>query len=189
MEPDMKQIQQQVRSALADLFEKDTTRPGDLFVVGCSTSEVAGHCIGTQSSEEIAVAIMEVLLPEIQKRGLFLAVQGCEHLNRSLVVERAAMEKYDLTQVWVKPWLHAGGAFAVQAYARLKDAVMVEDIKARATAGIDIGGTFIGMHLRPVVVPVHSENRRVGQAVITMARTRPKYVGGPRAQYDQGNGH
>ena len=189
MELDLKEIQQQVRNALADLFLKDTTRPGDLFVVGCSTSEVAGHCIGTQSSEELAVAIMAVVLPEIQSSGLFLAIQGCEHLIRSLVVERAAMEKYDVTQVGVTPSLRAGGAFAVQAYARLKDAVMVEDIKARATAGIDIGGTFIGMHLRPVVVPVHSENRRVGQAVITMARTRPKYVGGPRAQYDQGNGH
>lgn len=189
MELDLKEIAGQVQDSLNDLFAKDMTRPGDLFVVGCSTSEVAGFCIGTQSSAEIAAAILDVVLPEIQSRGLHLAVQCCEHLNRALVVERAAMERYDLTQVWVKPWLHAGGAFAVEAFARLKDPVMVEDIKGRATSGIDIGGTFIGMHLRPVAVPVHTTHRRVGSAVITMARCRPKYIGGPRAQYDQGDGH
>lgn len=186
---ELRTITQQVRDALSDLLPAADLRPGALFVVGCSTSEVGGHCIGTQSSEEIAAAIMDAVLPEIKARGLFLAVQCCEHLNRALVVERAAMEKYDLTHVWVRPWLHAGGAFALQALARFDDPVMVEDLKARASAGIDIGGTFIGMHMRPVVVPIHSAHRRVGEAVLTMARTRPKYIGGPRAHYDEGNGH
>jgi uncharacterized protein (TIGR01440 family) len=132
---------------------------------------------------------MEALLPEIRKRGLFLAVQCCEHLNRALVIEREAMEKFHLHEVWVKPWLHAGGAFAVRAVEVMKDPVIVEDLKSMASAGIDIGGTFIGMHLRPVLVPVHSEHRQVGSAVLTMARTRPKYVGGPRAQYEPLRAH
>lgn len=180
-----KQITAQVKEVLADLFAAAALSPGALFVVGCSTSEVGGHMIGSASSEEIAAAIMDAVLPEIQSRGLFLAVQGCEHINRALVVERATMERYDLTHVWVRPWLHAGGAFAVEALKRFSDPVVVEDLKAKASAGMDIGGTFIGMHLHPVVVPVHTEHRRVGEAVVTIARTRPKYIGGPRAQYEQ----
>lgn len=179
-------IQQQFRAALNDLFNAadSTLKPGDLFVIGCSTSEVGGKLIGTGSSTEIAKALMDVLLPELQKRQLFLAVQCCEHLNRSLVVEDQAMQQHDLTEVWVTPWLHAGGAMAMEALARFEKPVLVEDLKARASAGIDIGGTFIGMHLHPVVVPIHSQNRRIGEASITMARTRPKFVGGPRAHYD-----
>ncbi len=178
-------ITNQVRDALTDLFAVAELHEGDLFVVGCSTSEAGGHMIGSHSSAEIASAIMDAVLPEIKTRGLYLAVQCCEHLNRALVVEREAMKKYDLTHVWVRPWLHAGGAFAVEALTRFSDPVMVEDIKGRASAGMDIGGTLIGMHLHPVVVPVHTRHRRVGEAVLTMARTRPKYIGGPRAQYDE----
>lgn len=178
-------ITNQVRDALNDLFAVAELHEGDLFVVGCSTSEVGGHMIGSHSSAEIASAIMDAVLPAIKARGLYLAVQCCEHLNRALVVEREAMVKYDLTHVWVRPWLHAGGAFAVEALARFSDPVMVEDIKGRASAGMDIGSTFIGMHLHPVVVPVHTQHRRVGEAVLTMARTRPKYIGGPRAQYEE----
>ena len=178
-------ITNQVRDALSDLFAAAELSEGELFVIGCSTSEVGGHMIGSQSSAEIASAIMDVVLPEIKARRLYLAVQCCEHLNRALVVEREAMVKYDLTHVWVRPWLHAGGAFAVEALNRFSDPVMVEDIKGRASAGMDIGGTLIGMHLHPVVVPVHTQHRRVGEAVLIMARTRPKYIGGPRAQYDE----
>jgi len=181
---DLQIITEQVRLALDDLLASAQLRQGQLVVVGCSTSEVGGHLIGTNSSEDIAKAIMGVILPAMKERGLYLAIQCCEHLNRSLVVERTCMERYDLTQVWVRPWLHAGGAMAMQALAQFDDPVMVEDLKSRASAGIDIGGTFIGMHLHPVVVPIHTENREVGKAHITMARTRPKYVGGPRAQYD-----
>jgi len=179
-------IQQQLTAALNDLFTAadSALKPGDLFVMGCSTSEVGGKLIGTGSNTEVAKAIMDILLPELEKRGLFLAVQCCEHLNRSLVVEKRAMERHDLTEVWVTPWLHAGGAMAMEALARLQEPVLVEDLRARASAGIDIGGTFLGMHLHPVVVPIHSQNRRIGEASITMARTRPKFVGGPRAHYD-----
>lgn len=95
------------------------------------------------------------------------------------------MERYDLTQVWVRPQLHAGGAFAMQAIERFNDPVIVEDLRGRACAGIDIGGTFIGMHMHPVVVPIHTNKRKLGEANVTMARTRPKYVGGPRAVYDE----
>jgi len=179
------EIRRQVQAAIDDLFASaDNLRLGDMLVVGCSTSEVGGKLIGTASSEEIAGAIMDVILPEVEKRGLYLAAQCCEHLNRALAVERECMERYGLTEVWVTPWLHAGGAWSMEARKRFADPVMVEDLRGLAKAGVDIGGTFIGMHLRAVVVPVHSEHRRVGQAFITMARTRPKYVGGPRARYD-----
>ena len=185
MEP-YAEINTQVNAALDELFAAaGTLRAGDIFVVGCSTSEVMGKMIGTGSSVEAATAIMDAVLPRVKERGLFLAVQCCEHLNRCLVVERECMEKFDLQQVWVNPQLHAGGAFSMQAVARFDDHVMVEDLRGRASAGMDIGGTFIGMHLHPVVVPVHAKTRKIGEANLTMARTRPKYVGGPRAQYDE----
>ena len=177
-------IHEQAKAALSELFAAaDTLRPGNILVIGCSTSEVMGKMIGTGSSEEAAKAIMDAVLPEVKARGLYLAVQCCEHLNRSLVVERECMDRYGLQQVWVRPQLHAGGAFAMQALARFDDHVMVEDLKGRASAGMDIGGTFIGMHMHPVVVPVHAKTRKIGEANVTMARTRPKYVGGPRAIY------
>ena len=179
-------IHEQAKAALSELFAAaDTLRPGNILVIGCSTSEVMGKMIGTGSSEEAAKAIMDAMLPEVKARGLYLAVQCCEHLNRSLVVERECMDRYGLQQVWVRPQLHAGGAFAMQALARFDDHVMVEDLKGRASAGMDIGGTFIGMHMHPVVVPVHAKTRKIGEANVTMARTRPKYVGGPRAAYDE----
>ena len=179
-------IHEQAKAALSELFAvADTLRPGNILVIGCSTSEVMGKMIGTGSSEEAAKAIMDAVLPEVKARRLYLAVQCCEHLNRSLVVERECMDQYGLQQVWVRPQLHAGGAFAMQALARFDDHVMVEDLKGRASAGMDIGGTFIGMHMHPVVVPVHAKTRKIGEANVTMARTRPKYVGGPRAAYDE----
>ncbi len=179
-------IKEQMKAALSELMEaaKDNIKPGDILVIGCSSSEIMGKCIGTGSSEEAACAVMDVLLPTVREYGLFLAVQCCEHLNRALVVERACMEKYDLNQVWVMPQLHAGGAMAMQAMSRFKEPRMVEDIKMRASLGIDIGGTFVGMHMHPVVVPIHASTRKIGEANITMARTRPKYIGGPRALYD-----
>ena len=143
-----------------------------------------GKRIGSGSSVEAAKAVMDAVLPKIKARGLYLAVQCCEHLNRCLVVERECMEKFDLQQVWVKPQLHAGGAFSMEAVARFDDHVMVEDLRGKASAGMDIGGTLIGMHMHPVVVPIHAVTRHIGEANLVMARTRPKYVGGPRAVYD-----
>ena len=180
-------INAQANAAIDELFyAADTLKKGDMLVViGCSTSEIMGKLIGTGSSVEAAKAVMDAVLPKVKERGLYLAVQCCEHLNRCLVVERECMERYGLQQVWVKPQLHAGGAFSMEAVARFNDHVMVEDLRGRASAGMDIGGTFIGMHMHPVVVPVHAKTRRIGDANVTMARTRPKYVGGPRAAYDE----
>ena len=177
---------EQVQQAARELFSAaDNVKEGDIVVLGCSTSEVNGKKIGTGSSEETAREIMRALLPFIKERGLYLAVQCCEHLNRALVVERACLEKYDLQQVWVRPQLHAGGAMAMRAFDEFDDPVVAEDVRSLARAGIDIGGTLIGMHLRRVAVPLHATVRAVGQANLVMARTRPKYVGGPRAMYDE----
>ncbi len=128
---------------------------------------------------------MDGVLPKLEAAGLFLAVQGCEHINRAICTSRACMERYNLQEVWVRPWLHAGGAFATEAYSRIPDRVMVENVEGKAALGMDIGGTLIGMHLHPVVVvPVHTDLRKIGEATLVLAKTRPKYVGGPRAQYN-----
>lgn len=178
-------IFEQAKQAVFELLSAaDNLKQNDIVVVGCSTSEVGGKRIGTASSEEIAREIMEAIYPEIKSRGLFLAVQCCEHLNRALVVERACLERYDLQQVWVRPQLHAGGAAAMRAYELFDDPVMAEDVKSLARAGMDIGDTLIGMHLRRVAVPLRASVRKIGEANLVMARTRPKYVGGPRAAYD-----
>ena len=178
------EIREQVREAFGILMNAAKPKAGTLLVLGCSTSEIMGARIGSNSSEEAAKAVLDALLPLVKEAGLELAVQGCEHINRSLCVSRKTMERYDLQQVWVKPWLHAGGACVTEAYNRIEDAVMVEDLKGRAQLGIDIGDTLIGMHLHCVAVPVHSPLRHIGAANLVMAFTRPKYVGGPRAQYD-----
>lgn len=158
-------------------------KKGDIVVIGCSTSRVMGYHMGTHSTEDIARCIMEEVLPAVKERGLFLACQCCEHLNRAIVVERECMEKYGFEQVCVKPRLHAGGAWSVRATEVFDDPVVVEDIKGMARAGMDIGGVLIGMHLHAVAVPVHAENSVMGNANITMARVRPKLIGGARAEY------
>ncbi len=172
----------QAKAALFALLEVANLKAGQIVVLGCSTSEVRGSRIGSDSSEDIAAAIMAGILPTIKENGLFLAVQCCEHLNRSLVVERKCAEKYALDEVNVRPSLHAGGAMATTAARVFDDFCMAEKISAHA--GIDIGDTLIGMHLRPVAVPVRFQGGVIGQANVVMARTRPKYIGGPRAQYD-----
>ena len=178
------EIREQVKEAFGILMNAAKPEPGTLLVLGCSTSEIVGSRIGSNSSEEAAKAVLDALLPLVKEAGLLLAVQGCEHINRSLCVSRSTMERFDLQRVWVKPWLHAGGACVTEAYNRIEDAVMVEDLKGRAQLGIDIGDTLIGMHLHCVAVPVHSPLRHIGAANLVMAFSRPKYVGGPRAQYD-----
>ncbi len=176
-------IRDQARQAIAELLDAAKLSPGDLFVVGCSTSEVAGRRIGSDSSLDIAGALWDGIAPVLQDRRIFLAVQCCEHLNRAVVLERAAAEKARLELVNAVPQLHAGGAFAATAYARMEDPVMVEEV--RAAAGIDIGGTLIGMQLRRVAVPVRLSIDRIGEARILCARTRPKFIGGVRAVYDE----
>lgn len=182
----LSQIRKQAQQAVAELCDAAHLRPGALFVVGCSSSEVLGERIGTHTSMDVAGALYEGIASELKERGVFLAAQCCEHLNRALVVERTVLERYDLEQVNAIPQPnHAGGAFASVTWNRMADPVLVESLSARADAGIDIGGTLIGMHIHPVVVPVRISIDRIGEASILCARRRPKYVGGQRAIYDE----
>ena len=158
-------------------FMKANLRARQILVVGCSTSEVIGQQIGQGSSLEVAEVLFPPLLERIHQRGIFLAVQGCEHINRALVVEEACVEHYGLEEVTVLPALHAGGAMTVKAWKTFSTPVMVEKIQAHA--GIDIGDTFIGMHLRPVAIPIRLHVKELGEAHLTLAYTRPRLIGGP----------
>ena len=175
------QIMNEARRAVCELLELAACRENDIFVVGCSSSEVMGQKIGTHSSEETAEAIFDGIYPVLKKHGIFLAAQCCEHLNRSLILERQAAEYYRLTICNVVPQPKAGGSFATAAYAAFEKPVAVEAIQA--AAGMDIGDTLIGMHLRPVAVPVRLSVKRIGEANLVCARTRPKFIGGERAHY------
>ena len=155
---------------------------GEILVVGCSSSEIVGETIGKGSDFNAAKAVFEGISPVLEEKGIFLAAQCCEHLNRALVVERECAEKYGLDIVCVVPKAKAGGSFATTAYENFKSPVVVEAIKAHA--GVDIGSTLIGMHLRAVAVPVRLSMKQLGSANVTFARTRPKYIGGPRACYE-----
>lgn len=170
-----------VQSALQELLNVAELKKRQILVVGCSTSEVQGERIGKASSMEVGAAILDGILPMLEENQLYLAVQGCEHINRALVVEEECADRYGLEIVTVVPYIKAGGGFATTVYHQFKKPVMVESI--RAHAGMDIGDTFIGMHLRPVLVPVRSEIKQIGNAHLTMARSRPKLVGGERARY------
>ncbi len=175
------QVRQQVRQAAAELLEASALTRGQVLVVGCSTSEVAGARIGTAGSENVALAVLEPLWEITQQHGVFLACQCCEHLNRALVVQQEAADHYGWEQVSVIPVPKAGGAFAARAMHHMPGAIVVEEI--RAHAGLDIGSTLIGMHLRRVAVPVRLSLDMVGHARLTAARTRPKLIGGERAVY------
>ena len=175
-------IHEQASAAIDELLHAaDTLKPGDMLVMGCSTSEIMGKCIGTASSEEAAQAVMDAILDKVTARGLFLAVQCCEHLNRAIITERAAVPGAEIVNVVPQP--KAGGSLATQVYAALKEPVALEEIKA--DAGLDIGLTLIGMHLKKVAVPVRLENHTIGAAMVVAARTRPKFIGGARAMYDE----
>ena len=178
----LNKVEKEAATAIGELLDAAALKAGDVLVVGCSTSEVAGHSIGKASIPAVAEALLAGLFPALRARGIFLAAQCCEHLNRALIVERACAEKYGWDEVAVRPAPKAGGSFATAVYAQMDDPVAVESI--RAHAGIDIGGTLIGMHLRAVAVPVRLSLTKIGEANILCARTRPKYVGGPRAIYE-----
>lgn len=157
-------------------------KSGEILVVGCSSSEIVGEAIGKGSDFNAVSAVYEGIAPILAEKGIFLAAQCCEHLNRALVVERECAERYGVETVCAVPKAKAGGSFATAAYENFKDPVVVETIKAHA--GIDIGDTLIGMHLRAVAVPVRLSVKRLGEANVVFARTRPKYIGGPRACYE-----
>lgn len=177
------EIQAQLDAVLAELSAAAHPERGDILVVGCSTSEVAGGQIGTYSSQEIGEALFRTAYRFCEEMGIYLACQCCEHLNRSLIVEKACMREHRLTRVNVIPQLKAGGAFAEAAYRHMREPVAVEALQARA--GVDIGDTLIGMHLAPVAVPVRTRHKTVGQAHVVCAHSRAKYVGGGRASYDE----
>jgi uncharacterized protein (TIGR01440 family) len=177
----LEEVSARLREALEALLSVAAMRPGQILVVGGSTSEVVGRRIGTGGSLEVAGALLRPVFHLAGQAGLVVAVQGCEHINRALAVERATAERYTLDEVTVVPVAHAGGSLASFAYSMFADPVMVEAIQGHA--GIDVGDTFIGMHLRPVVVPVRLAFDRIGEAHLTLARTRPKLVGGERAVY------
>lgn len=178
-------IENQVKNDLAALTlewaESDYLKQGDLFVIGCSTSEVAGEHIGTSGSEKIGELIFEALKDLKERTGIQLVFQCCEHINRALVVERDTMIKFNLEEVSVIPQPNAGGSMGSYAFKHLADPVVVETIQA--DAGIDIGNTMIGMQLKRVVVPLRFKQRTIGKAPVTGARTRPKLIGGERAKY------
>lgn len=178
----MSEIFNQSAAAAAELVEKAKLKKGDIAVIGCSTSEVIGKRIGTSGTLEVAKEIFEGLNSVFSDKGIFIAAQCCEHLNRAIIIEKEKAELLGLDEVCVVPHPHAGGSFATSAWKTMNDPVAVEEI--RADAGIDIGTTLIGMHLKRVAVPLRLENNTIGEAKLSAAKTRPKYIGGERAKYE-----
>lgn len=173
------EIYQQARQAALEITAAAGLKQGDILVVGCSSSEVAGGVIGHNSSVETAQAVFTGIYDVLREKGVYLAAQCCEHLNRAICVERAAVPGAET--VCVVPYPKAGGSFASAAYRTFEEPVMLEEIKA--DAGLDIGGTLIGMHLKHVAVPVRLSLDHIGSAILLAARTRPKFIGGERAKY------
>jgi uncharacterized protein (TIGR01440 family) len=175
------QIKNDTENAVKELIEKSNIKKGSLVVVGCSSSEILGAHIGKGSSPETGVVVAEAILKVLDENGIYLAAQCCEHLNRALVIEKEAAEKYMLEEVCVRPVPKAGGSFATAVYDRMNNPVVVEHVKAHA--GMDIGCTLIGMHLKDVAVPLRLSVKKIGDALVTAAYTRPKLIGGIRAHY------
>lgn len=174
-------IKQQAHDAVTELLEVAHLQKGDIFVIGCSSSEIKGARIGKDSDVDAAKAVYDGIYPVLKERGIFLAAQCCEHLNRAVIVEKDAL--LPGTEIAnVVPVMHAGGSFAMTVYKNAEHPVAVEEIKA--DAGMDIGDTLIGMQLRKVAVPVRISVKQIGEAHVTCARTRPKFIGGSRAVYD-----
>lgn len=183
MTEEMTMIAQEAYRAAKELLQVAKVEPGNILVVGCSTSEVAGAGIGTFSSPELAEVVFGGIYQATEEAGIFLAAQCCEHLNRALILEKEAAVKYGYEIVNVVPQPKAGGSFATAAYKAFEHPVAVEHIKAHA--GMDIGDTLIGMHLRDVAVPVRIRTKEIGDAHVVCARTRSKFIGGERAVYDE----
>lgn len=178
-----KHIEAQARQAAAELMEAAHLKAGDLVVVGCSSSEIVGGHIGKDSSMEAAAAVYQGIAPLLAEHGIYLAAQCCEHLNRAIILEQEAAERFGYEPVCVLPQPHAGGSWATTCWQNFSHPVAVEEV--RAHAGLDIGGTLIGMHLKRVAVPVRLSLDHIGSAVLLCARTRPKLIGGIRAHYPE----
>ena len=166
---------------ICELLDRVSLKRGDIIVIGCSSSEIIGNNIGKGSSYDAAKILFSAIYPMLKDRGIYLAAQCCEHLNRALVIENECAEKYGYEPVSVIPRAKAGGSFATVTYENLESPVLVEHF--RAHVGIDIGDTLVGMHLRDVAVPIRLSIKRLGEANVVCAYTRPKYIGGARAIY------
>lgn len=178
---ELEEIKEQAREAVLDVLEQAKLKKGDIFIIGCSSSEVAGIRIGQGSSLKVAEAIFDGVYPILQERGIQLAAQCCEHLNRCVIIDEAGVKPWQEI-VNVVPKINAGSAFATTCYERFDHPVALETVKA--DAGMDIGDTLIGMHLKHVAVPLRIKVKSIGNAHVTSARTRPKFIGGGRASYD-----
>lgn len=175
------QVRQQAADAAAQLAQAAHLHKGQMVVIGCSTSEVVGHNVGSWSTPEVAQAIFDGFHSVFGPMGVYMAAQCCEHLNRALIVEAEAVPGAEIVNV--KPQPKAGSSFATAAYDSFRHPVAVEEIKA--DAGLDVGGTLIGMHLKKVAVPVRLQQNHIGEAILLAARVRPKFIGGERAVYDE----
>jgi len=175
------QVKEESANAARQLSEAAKLHKSQIVVVGCSTSEVVGHNVGSWSTPEVANAIFEGLNSVFAPMGVYIAAQCCEHLNRALIVEHEAVPNGEIVNVMPQP--KAGSSFATAAYHSFRHPVALEEIKA--DAGLDIGGTLIGMHLKKVAVPVRLQQNHIGQAIVLAARVRPKFIGGERAIYDE----
>ena len=171
----------EAKTAALELCDKAKLKKGSIVVVGCSSSEISGDRIGSNSKPEVADAVFSAIHGVLSERGIYLAAQCCEHLNRAIIIEREAVPGAD--EVNVIPQPKAGGSFATAAHKHFNDPIAVEEI--RADAGLDIGGTLIGMHLKKVAVPVRLSLDHIGNALLLAARVRPKFVGGIRAVYNE----
>ena len=176
-----KTLYDEARLTVNEIIEKASLKKGNILIIGCSTSEMLGSSIGTNSAPEAAAEVFSALYESAKEKGIYLAFQCCEHLNRAVVIEREAAPNLEAVNVIPQP--KAGGSMATQAYKSFTDPVVVEEIKA--DAGLDIGLTLIGMHLKKVAVPLRLTNDHIGEALVVAARTRPKFIGGVRAIYDE----
>lgn len=181
----LEEIRLQTRKAVDELIDVSGMKEGDILVVGCSSSEICGEKIGTVSNAEVGETVFDEIKKAADREGIFVAAQCCEHLNRALVVEEDCAEAYFFERVNAVPVLKAGGSFATAAFNEMESPWVVESLEQCATAGMDIGDTLIGMHLKNVVVPVRLGISSIGKAHLTCARTRAKYIGGERAVYDK----
>lgn len=175
------ELTKQAMDTTKEIIEVSKLKKGQILVVGCSTSEICGDKIGTNSNLDVAKAVFKGIYDVCNQYEIYLAAQCCEHLNRAIIIEREAVPFSEIVNVVPQP--KAGGSMATTAYASFHDPVAIEEIKA--DAGIDIGGTLIGMHLKKVAVPVRLEHNQIGEAMVAAARTRPKFIGGDRAHYNE----
>lgn len=179
----LKEIERQSRRAVRELLEAAKLEKGDVFVVGCSSSEITGKRLGTASSYDTAKAVFEGIYPVLKENGIYIASQCCEHLNRAIITEYELAKKLRIPRANAVPQIKAGGSFATVTYENLENPCAVENITAQA--GMDIGGVLIGMHLQQTAVPVRISIDHIGEAILICARTRPKFLGGSRAVYDE----